>query len=108
MSRHGGSYVTFGSYCVNMADVKTRVNPLFLREELMHKDTELLFYAYSNFPSDPDAFHGKIGLGRAHHRVIYFVGRNPAITVTGLLSILRIPNKSLSRVLRELVRLGFV
>ena len=91
-----------------MADVKTGVNPLFLREEELRQGIELLFYAYRDFTSEPDAILGKIGLGRAHHRVIYFVGRNPAITVTELLSILRITKQSLSRVLSELVRLGFV
>ena len=85
-----------------MADVKTGVNPLFLREEELRQGIELLFYAYRDFTSEPDAILGKIGLGRAHHRVIYFVGRNPAITVTELLSILRITKQSLSRVLSQL------
>ena len=85
-----------------MADVKTGVNPLFLREEELRQGIELLFYAYRDFTSEPDAILGKIGLGRAHHRVIYFVGRNPAITVTELLSILRITKQSLSRVLKRL------
>src|SRR3954454_1070213 len=108
MSRHGGLYVTFGWYCVNMADVKTGVNPLFLREEELRQAMELLFYAYRDFTSEPDVILGKIGFGRAHHRVIYFIGRNPAITVSELLSILRITKQSLSRVLGELVRQGFI
>src|SRR5262249_47724256 len=46
--------------------------------------------------------------GRAHHRVIYFVGRYPQMTVTELLGILRITKQSLSRVLGQLVRQGFI
>jgi DNA-binding MarR family transcriptional regulator len=48
------------------------------------------------------------GFGRAHHRVIYFVGRYPEMTVTQLLGILRITKQSLSRVLSQLVRQGFI
>lgn len=91
-----------------MADVKPGVNPLFLREEELRQGMELLFYAYRDFTAEADALLSTLGFGRAHHRVIYFVGRNPAITVTELLSILRITKQSLSRVLSELVRQGYV
>lgn len=64
---------------------------------------ELLFFAYRDFVSDPDAILESDGLGRAHHRVVHFVGRNPGITVAELLGILRITKQSLARVLRELI-----
>ena len=48
------------------------------------------------------------GFGRAHHRVIYFVARSPAISVAELLAILRITKQSLSRVLSQLVQEGFI
>lgn len=91
-----------------MTDVKTGPNPLFLREEDLRQGIELLFYAYRDFTAEPDAMLGKIGLGRAHHRVIYFVGRYPGTTVTELLAILRITKQSLSRVLGELMEQGYV
>jgi len=91
-----------------MADVKSGVNPLFLREEELRQGIELLFYAYRDFTAEPDAILAKHMLGRAHHRVIYFVGRYPMISVSELLDILRITKQSLSRVLSELVRQGFV
>ena len=91
-----------------MADVKSPVNPLFLREEDLRQAIELLFYAYRDFTSEPDAILAELGLGRAHHRVIYFVGRHPRMTVSELLRILRITKQSLSRVLSELVRQGFI
>ena len=91
-----------------MADVKSPVNPLFLREEDLRQAIELLFYAYRDFTSEPDAILAELGLGRAHHRVIYFVGRHPRMTVSELLRILRITKQSLSRVLGELVRQDFV
>src|SRR4051812_26585476 len=108
MSRHGGLDVTFRSYCVNMADVKTGVNPLFLREEELRQGIELLFYAYRDFIAEPDEMLASYGFGRAHHRVIYFVGRYPGLTVTALLNILKITKQSLSRVLSQLVEEGFI
>jgi len=91
-----------------MADVKSAVNPLFLRDEELRQGMELLFYAYRDFTAEPDSMLARQGFGRAHHRVIYFVGRNPGITVSELLGILRITKQSLSRVLSQLVRDGFI
>ena len=91
-----------------MADIKSAVNPLFLREEELRQGMELLFYAYRDFTAEPDAILAAIGCGRAHHRVIYFVGRYPEITVSDLLRILRITKQSLSRVLGQLLREGYV
>lgn len=91
-----------------MADVKTRANPLFLRDEDLRESIELLFYAYREFTAEPDEILGELGLGRAHHRAIYFVGRYPGISVTDLLRILRITKQSLSRVLSQLVDEGFI
>ena len=69
---------------------------------------ELLFYAYRDFISPPDEILKQYRFGRAHHRVIHFVGRNPGITVSKLLCILRITKQSLSGVLSELIREGIV
>ncbi len=91
-----------------MADLKSSINPLFLREEDLRQGIELLFYAYRDFTAEPDAILAKWGFGRAHHRVIYFVGRNPNISVTELLAILRITKQSLSRVLGTLIEDDFI
>jgi DNA-binding MarR family transcriptional regulator len=92
-----------------MADVKSAAHThLFLREEELRQGIELLFYAYRDFTAEPDAMLARYGFGRAHHRVIYFVGRYPQLTVTELLGILRITKQSLSRVLGQLVRQGFI
>ncbi|MHA4874969.1 MarR family transcriptional regulator, partial [Enterococcus faecium] len=73
-----------------MADLKSSPNPLFLREEELRQGIELLFYAYRDFTADPDAILERYGFGRAHHRVLHFVSRNPGITIAQLLAILRI------------------
>ncbi len=87
-----------------MTDLKLGVNPLFLREDELREGMELLFYAYRDFVAEPDAILAEYGFGRAHHRVIYFVGRHPEITVSELLDILKITKQSLSRVLSQLIR----
>lgn len=92
-----------------MTDIKpSPANPLFLREEELRQGIELLFYAYRDFTSDPDSILARYDFGRAHHRVLHFVGRNPGISVAELLGILRITKQSLSRVLGKLIEQDFV
>lgn len=69
---------------------------------------ELLFFAYRDFVSDPDHVLEKFGFGRAHHRVLHFVNRNPGLKVADLLETLRITKQSLGRVLKQLVDEGYV
>jgi DNA-binding MarR family transcriptional regulator len=69
---------------------------------------ELLFFAYRDFVSDPDAALVSYGFGRAHHRVVHFVARNPGIRVADLLDILKITKQSLGRVLKQLIDTGFI
>ncbi len=91
-----------------MTDIKTGPNPLVLREEALRQAIEMLFFAYRDFTAEPDQILAQYGFGRAHHRVIYFVGRHPGITVRELLAILAITKQSLSRVLGQLVAEGFI
>ncbi len=81
---------------------------LFLREEQMRLAQDLMFFAYRDFTAAADLVLVELGLGRAHHRVLHFVGRNPGITVSDLLGLLRITKQSLSRVLGALVSEGYV
>ena len=69
---------------------------------------ELLFFAYRDFTGDPDAVLAQYGFGRAHHRVLHFVHRNPGLRVANLLEILKITKQSLARVLKQLVGDGFI
>jgi len=69
---------------------------------------ELLFFAYRDFVGDPDEVLSKLGLGRAHHRVLHFVNRNPGMKVADLLDILNITKQSLGRVLKQLVDQSYV
>jgi len=69
---------------------------------------ELLFFAYRDFVGDADAVLAQFGFGRAHHRVLHFVNRNPGIKVADLLDILKITKQSLGRVLKQLVDEAYI
>ena len=80
----------------------------FLSDEEVRQGIELLFFAYRDFTAEPDAILEAYGFGRAHHRVVHFVGRRPQMTVGDLLVILRITKQSLNRVLNDLLTGGYV
>lgn len=69
---------------------------------------ELFYFAYRDFTRDPDTMLEQYGFGRAHHRVLHFIHRNPGLKVAELLDILKITKQSLARVLKQLVDEGFV
>ena len=73
-----------------MTDLNKLLNPLFLEEKEIKKLMELLFFSYREFTIGPDKILEKIKFGRAHHRIIYFVGKQKKITIKDLLKILKI------------------
>jgi DNA-binding MarR family transcriptional regulator len=81
---------------------------LFLREAEVRKGIELLYFGYAAMIRGADRLLEHRGLGRAHHRALYFIARQPGLAVSDLLRLLAITKQSLSRVLADLVRLGFV
>jgi len=91
-----------------MAEISHRVNPLFLREEELRQGMELMLFAYRDVMAAADRTLAEHGLGRAHHRAVYFIGRHPGVSVSDLLAMLGITKQSLSRVLKELDAAGFV
>ena len=87
-----------------MTDLNKLLTPLYLSDSEIRKLIELIFFSYREFTLGPDKILNKLSFGRAHHRVIYFVGKQKKITIRDLLSILRITKQSLSRVLNQLVQ----
>ncbi len=81
---------------------------LFLREEQMRQAQDMFFLAWRDFAGSVDPVLTAYGLGRAHHRALHFIGRQPGLTVTDLLALLNVTKQSLSRVLAELVEQGLV
>ena len=91
-----------------MADLNNLISPFFLNDKEIRKIIELVFFSYRDFTTGPDQVLEKLNFGRAHHRVIYFVGKKDKITIKELLGVLKITKQSLSRVLNQLVKEGFI
>ncbi len=91
-----------------MTDLNKLLTPIFLDEGEIRKLIELLFFSYRDFTSVPDKILESINFGRAHHRIIYFVGKKKGLTIKELLSILKITKQSLSRVLNQLVEKEYI
>ena len=91
-----------------MADLNNLISPFFLNDKEIRKVIELFFFSYRDFTGGPDKVLEKLNFGRAHHRVIYFVGKKNKITIKELLVVLKITKQSLSRVLNQLVKEGFI
>ena len=91
-----------------MADLNNLISPFFLNEKEIRKVLELFFFSYRDFTSGPDKILEKLNFGRAHHRVVYFVGKKNNITIKELLIVLKITKQSLSRVLNQLVEEGYI
>ena len=91
-----------------MADLNNLISPFFLNDKEIRKIIELVFFSYRDFTAGPDKILEKLNFGRAHHRVIYFVGKKDQITIKKLLGVLKITKQSLSRVLNQLVKEGFI
>lgn len=68
----------------------------------------LLFFAFRRLTREPDRVLSARGLGRVHHRILYFVARNPGIHIGGLLEILEVSKQALHRPLTTLVRGGWI
>lgn len=81
---------------------------LFLTDEQIRRGIEAMYFAYRAFTADPDLILAEIGYGRAHHRALHFIGRDPGLTVTALLDVLGVTKQSLNRVLRTLIEDGLV
>jgi len=81
---------------------------LFLTDDQLRRGIEAMFFAYRAFTADPDLILAELDYGRAHHRAIHFINREPGLTVTALLDVLGVTKQSLNRVLRTLIEDGLV
>jgi len=102
---HAGTGHTAGT---GQLDHVPAASPLFLREPELRRGMELLYFGNSHITRSIDRDLARQGLGRAHHRALYFIARRPDMTVSELLAILGITKQSLGRVLSELAERGMV
>jgi DNA-binding MarR family transcriptional regulator len=95
--------INFSSSAVHSTSADARS-----KDEAVFDLIELLFFAYRDFVGDADEILAKFGFGRAHHRMLHFINRNPGMKVAELLDILKITKQSLGRVLKQLIEVGYV
>ncbi len=77
-------------------------------QEMLNEALELFHFAFRAFTTGPDAILAEQGFQRVHHRILYFVGRNPAISVNALLRILGVSKQALNGPLRTLKELALI
>jgi DNA-binding MarR family transcriptional regulator len=78
------------------------------RQAELNDAIELLYFAYRGFTDRPDRILERRGLGRVHHRILYFIGRRPDISVRGLLEELAVSKQALNAPLRQLMEMNLV
>lgn len=106
--QQAGTGRAFGAAHGRLAATPGGESLLFLTDEQLRRGIEAMYFAYRAFTSDPDLMLGEMGYGRAHHRTLHFVNRDPGLTVTALLDVLGVTKQSLNRVLRGLIDDGLV
>ncbi|TCS11968.1 MarR family transcriptional regulator [Caulobacter sp. BK020] len=74
----------------------------------LHAAIEQFYFAYRGFTDRPDRILERRGLGRVHHRILYFIGRRPDVSVRGLLDLLAVSKQALNAPLRQLIEMGLV
>ena len=79
-------------------------NLLYLKDDQIKEFIEQIFYVYRDTYSDPRKILKKYSFGAAHHRAIHLIERHEGLTVSDLLSKLKITKQSLNRVLRDLIK----
>lgn len=91
-----------------MVDQKSGAAPSAARQAQLREAIELFYFGYRAFTARPDRILARRGLGRVHHRILYFVGRAPGIAVSALLATLGVSKQALNAPLRRLIEAGLV
>jgi DNA-binding MarR family transcriptional regulator len=91
-----------------MADPIKPAPAQYLRDDVIRGGMDLLLFAHKSHLRHADVELDALGLGRAHHRCLYFVGRQPDLSVGDLLRLLGVTKQSLGRVLGMLLKQGLI
>lgn len=78
------------------------------RRQQLDQALEAMFFGFRAMTYQPDQRLAELGLSRVHHRLLYFIGRNPDCSINELLQIMRISKQYLHQPLKKLVETGYV
>ena len=81
---------------------------LYLKDDQLKDLIEKLFIGYRETFSDSKKILNKYKIGLAHQKVIHLLSMYEGISISNLLSKLKITKQSLNRVLRDLIKLEIV
>lgn len=79
-----------------------------VREEQLNEVLKLFYFAYRTFTKEPDRILEEHGIQRLHHRILFFVAREPNIRVHALLQMLEVTKQALHAPMRQLIEMGYV
>lgn len=78
------------------------------RQQELNQALEAMHFGFRAMTYHPDRRLADLGLARIHHRLLYFIGRNPGCSVNELLGIMRVSKQYLHKPLKKLLDLGYV
>jgi len=86
-----------------MAEPTPAPDPAMPDEETLREGLEMLLLAAKTLADDAERDLAREGMGQAHLRALFLIGRHPGLTVSDLLSLLGVTKQSLARVLADLI-----
>ena len=69
---------------------------------------ETLHFAFRGLVAEPDSILKSQGLSRIHHRLLFFIGRNPGLSVNELVESMRLTKQAIHKPLKSLVEKDLV
>jgi len=78
------------------------------RQDELNLALESMHFGFRAMVYKPDKRLAQLGLSRIHHRLLYFIGRNPGCSINELLQIMRITKQYLHRPLKQMIELGYI
>ena len=78
------------------------------RKNQLNQTLEAVHFGYRALIAYPDERLKEIGYSRVHHRVLYFIARNPQCSVNELLEVMGVSKQYLNRPLRQLTEHAYV
>ena len=77
------------------------------RQQQLNQALEAMHFGFRAMTYQPDRRLAELGLSRVHHRVLYFIGRQPDCSVNELLDTMRVSKQYLHQPLKKIVGLGY-
>jgi len=78
------------------------------RQSELNRALEAMHFGFRAMTHNPDQRLAQLGLSRIHHRLLYFIGRNPDCSINELLGIMQITKQYLHRPLKKLIEAKYV